>query len=115
MKEFCDLLIKESKREFILGRATVVDFFFVESSSYMVGMFSCLDKDLTKGAWKSKAEQYGKKVRGMRYLRVMHTFRHFMKSQAYYQNYKGYLEGFPLLGCLVNPNKLKGMNRIWIH
>lgn len=91
MKEFCDMLMKESKREFILARPTVVDFFFVESSSYMVGMFSCMDKDLAKGAWKAMAEQLGKKVRGLRYLRVMHTFRHFMKSQAYYQNYKGYL------------------------
>lgn len=91
MREFCDLLIKESKREFILGTPTVVDFFFVESSSYMMGMFSCIDKELAKGVWKSKADQYGKKVRGIRYLRVMQTFQNFMKSQAYYQIYKGYL------------------------
>jgi hypothetical protein len=53
MKEFCDLLMHEGHRQYILRSLTILDFYFVESSSYMIGFFLCLEREAVKASWKS--------------------------------------------------------------
>lgn len=47
MKEFSELFVCNGKR-FILGTITIVDFYYFESSNYMLGMFRGLMKDLSQ-------------------------------------------------------------------
>lgn len=74
MKEFSDILLKEGKRQFLLGTPTLIDFYFLESSSYMLGMFGGLERE----------GENGKKKGRVRYLRVMQSFRQFMEGLGYY-------------------------------
>jgi hypothetical protein len=97
MKEFCDLLLREGKRQFLLGSPTLVDFYFLESTAYMLGIFGGLE---------------GRRP-GVRYLRVMHSFHLFMRSQGYYLKNRAYLESFAVVGSRMSPAIVSGISRIW--
>jgi hypothetical protein len=113
MKQLCDFIIHEGNGQFILGNITILDFYFVESSNYMLGLFGSLDKQIANAHWKPKSEKYGKKVRGASYLKVMKNYHVLMKSLPYYQEHENYLESFCLIGSLMGTGRAKGFRRIW--
>jgi len=46
MRQLCEFIVQVGKRGFILGDPTIVDFYYVESSNYIVGLFGSLDKNI---------------------------------------------------------------------
>jgi hypothetical protein len=42
-------LLIQDHQYFVLKNATIIDFYFIESSKFAVGLFSSIDEQLTKG------------------------------------------------------------------
>lgn len=55
MRQLCDFIKLEEKHGFILGSITILDFYFVESSNYMLGLFGSLDHKIANENWREKS------------------------------------------------------------
>jgi hypothetical protein len=113
MRQLCDFIVHEGERGFVLGNATILDFYFVESSNYMLGLFGGLERSIANEHWRGRCEKYGRKVRGASYLRIMNEYQIMMKSLPYYLEHQKYLESFKVVGSLTSPGRTKGFRRIW--
>ena len=54
MKQLADLFIKEGKRKFVLGNLTIIDFYYIESSNYVLGLFGSLERTVANKDWRGK-------------------------------------------------------------
>jgi hypothetical protein len=46
MRQLCEFIIHEGNRRFVLDSVTIVDFYYFESSNYMLGLFGSLEKSI---------------------------------------------------------------------
>jgi hypothetical protein len=113
MKQLADFIVREGKGKFVLGNPTIVDFYYFESSNYMLGMFGSLERSVANEDWRGRCEKYGRRVRGGGYLKIMQEYHLMMKSQPYYLQYGKYLESFKVVGSLTSPGRKEGFRRIW--
>ena len=113
MRQLSDCFVQLGSAKFILGNITVLDFYFVESSNYMLGLYGSLSKQIANKGWKERSAKYGKKIRGIHYLAIMNDYQQKMKKLPYYEYHQKYLESFLVIGSLMSPMRAKGFRRIW--
>jgi hypothetical protein len=57
-RELSDYLRFQQNQHFVFGNITVVDFYFIETSKFAVGLFSNIDEHLAQKNWTETAKDY---------------------------------------------------------
>jgi hypothetical protein len=82
----------------VFNNITVIDFYFIESSRFAVGLFGNIDEQLANSGWtetarkfRSAREAMGRPLRNIGHIRAMKKFVDFMTAQPFYERRKAYL------------------------
>jgi len=91
MRELSEMLLQQEDPFFVLGNITIVDFYYVESAHFLLGMFGCITMEIANERWHPRILAYNGKTKGIKYLKAIKRYHEAMKNQPYYLKHKGYL------------------------
>lgn len=115
VKQCCQYIDQRSQVSFILGEITLLDFFFMECSNYMLGIYNHpdrVDKKQLEGMCIFSARASQKP--NVYYLGVIQSYFKMMKNQPWYLKHKDYLESFSMVCKLMHDERKKGLKKIWL-
>jgi hypothetical protein len=106
----------------VLGSLTILDFLFLESCHYMLGMFNTIDekrecpithvlRDFFTGPEEAPPVEF-------KYLDIMRKFIQFMYGLPFYASNREYLESFSLISDMCagfSEKRIKGLKRMWAY
>ena len=115
--EVCEYLNHEDGGiNFIFGGITLIDFFFMQSSHIMLGIFSSvIDQKGQIPQQLLKAAGDPKQVFQLRHFKLIAEYVYFMQSQSFYKNNKGYLESFSMVCDSFSQERSQGLKKIWVY
>jgi hypothetical protein len=117
VRELCQKLEEGQNVSFILGELTIVDFYFMESCFYILGIWGTLDRDYSRSFESfsnSVACPSAQRTSNKHFLETMRQFFSRMSHLPYYQMHREYLESFPVLHRLMSAEKNAGLRRLWV-
>lgn len=106
----------------MLGSITLLDFLFLESCHYMLGMFNSIDEKrlcpITHLLRDFFTEPNDPPPAEFKHLDTMRAFVSFVYTLPFYANNREYLESFSIISdmCASFPEKrVKGLRRMWAY
>jgi hypothetical protein len=68
MRELSEMLFRQKKPAFVLGSITIVDFYYIVSAHFFLGMFGLISTEIANERWHSRILAYEGKIKGLKYL-----------------------------------------------
>jgi len=100
---------------FVFGGMTLLDFFFLESSHYMLGVFlNLVDKDQNLPE-NLKKVMNNKDLCTMKHFKTILAYTQFMENLPFYQVNHQYLESFSIVGDSFSQERKNGLKKIWSY
>lgn len=94
-----------------------MDFYFMESCFYILGVWGTLDRDYSRSFesfYNSVVSTSAHRASNKHFLEIMRQFYSRMKQLPYYRMNKEYLESFPAIHKLMSAEKIGGLRRLWV-
>jgi hypothetical protein len=117
MREICLYLERQNSEEcFVLGSLTILDFLFLESCHYMLGMFHNIDErrrcpiNRLRELFSCKPEKLPEELK---HLDTMRAYVNFLTKMPFYADNREYLESFSILCASFTPLRVQGLRKIW--
>ena len=116
-------LQRQRAREcFILGTLTILDFLFLESCHYMLGMFNTIDEKkicpITHLLRDFFTAPNDPPPAEFKYLDTMRSFVSFLYALPFYAHNREYLESFSIISDMCasfSELRVKGLRRMWAY
>jgi hypothetical protein len=123
IREICTYLQRQgAKNCFVLGTMTVLDFLFLESCHYMLGMFNTLDEKricpithMLRDFFSAPQEPT---LPEFKYLETVRDYLAFIYTLPFYAGNREYLESFSIISetCgTFSEQRVKGLRKMWSY
>lgn len=112
-KVICQYLDMQESPTYIFGVMTLIDFFFIESCMYSVGICDTPNRLNMKAMeeWDPSEGFYNKP--NAYYMSVMKKYEAGIRSQPWYLKHKDYLDSFSIISIMLSEQRAKGLKRAW--
>lgn len=117
IRDLCIKLEEGQNVSFILGELTIVDFYFMESCFYILGVWGSLDQNYSRSFesfYNSVVCPSAQRTSNKHFLETIRQFYSKMGQLPYYRMNREYLESFPVIHKLMSADKIAGLRRLWV-
>lgn len=121
LREICIYLQRQQRKDaFILGSVTILDFLFLESCHYMLGMFNNIDQKRRCPITNIFCDFFNCKSaedtpQQLKHLTTMRNYVQFMCSQPFYTNSRDFLQSFSIICKSFKEERVKGIKKMWVY